>query len=263
MGLTPQTRNRLYGAPGKVPRVWVTLPWGMRVQAHQAVAGLFLDACRDADRECSWKPRRCDGYVNRPIRGSYNPSLHAYALAWDFFATSPGVPPPGGVWTPHNGMPHAFAEPFRRRGFTWGAGWKRADVPHIEWAQAPPGGRIIVVTDPTPPPARPAPRGGFLMALSDAQQGELYNLARNDHEALQALRVKVDHLEAHLTAAHDADVRHRYELRDTLATLARSHHDASVKMAYELRDTLAALTRRLFGVDEKKKNDDEPFWKKK
>lgn len=234
MALLPVTRNRFFGAPGRVAKTTVMTPWGIRAEVHQAVAGVFLAACHEAYATCSWRPRRCDSYANRAIRGSYNPSLHSYALAWDFFATPPTQAPPGGVWTPYNAVPANFAACFIRRGFTWGAYWKRRDVPHIEWSGPPPGAYI-----PYTPPVAAAP-GGFLMALSDSQQGELYNVIRNDHGALQALRVKVDELERKIDAQNEASIAHRYEMRNTLA----------------------ALIRRLFGVDEVRKNDSEPFWKK-
>ncbi len=230
MALRPASRNQLFGAPGRIAKTTVVTPWGLRAEVHRSVAGVFLAACHEAYATCSWRPRRCDSYANRPIRGSYNPSLHSYALAWDFFVTPPTKAPPGGVWTPHNAVPANFAGCFTRRGFTWGARWKRRDIPHIEWSGPPPGAHT-----PYTPPA-----GGFLMALSDNQQGELYNLIRNDHGALQALRVKVDELERKIDSQYGATITH----------------------GYELRDTLAALTRRLFGVDENKKNDHEPFWKK-
>ena len=67
------------------------------------------------------------------------PSLHAWALAVDKFATAEGVAPPGGVWTPDNPMPPEFARHFIRLGFRWGAFFTRRDVPHLEWADEPPG----------------------------------------------------------------------------------------------------------------------------
>lgn len=137
--LTTAQRTAAFGAPGAVDRIVVTTPWGVRTQVHRKVAGVFLAACDDAYRTSRWRPQRVDGYNHRPVRGSSSPSLHGYALAWDFFATGPNVPPPGGVWTPHNGLPADFAACFTRRGFTWGATWARKDVPHLEWAGSPPG----------------------------------------------------------------------------------------------------------------------------
>lgn len=136
--LTTAQRTASFGAPGNVDRIVVTTPWGVRTQVHRKVAGVFLAACNDAHRTSRWRPQRVDGYNHRPVRGSSSPSLHGYALAWDFFATPPNVAPPGGVWTPHNGLPADFAACFTRRGFTWGATWARSDVPHIEWAGYPP-----------------------------------------------------------------------------------------------------------------------------
>lgn len=239
MAITAAQRSRLFGPPGQCPKVNVATPWGIVAQAHPHVAGLFLDACREAVRVSPWRPRRIDSYAFRAIRGSYVPSLHGWAMAWDFFATPPTVPPPGGVWTPYNGVPASFAAPFQRRGFTWGAGWRRADVPHIEWNGPPPGGPTTY--QPLPPTA--ATTRGVFMALSDSQQGELYNLVRNDHAALQALRIEVD------------------GLRANVHTL-QAKVDALNVTGYQLRDSLSALIRRLFGVDEKLKNDHEPFWRK-
>lgn len=138
MALTETQLTRYYGAPGEVDRVTVLTPWGIKVQSHAKVASIFRAACYEADEVSSWKPLRIDSYVNRAIRGSTTPSKHARALAWDFFATPPGVVPPGGVWTPDNALPKDFAHPFTRRGFTWGAVWTRQDIPHIEWNEAPP-----------------------------------------------------------------------------------------------------------------------------
>lgn len=136
--LTTAQRTAQFGAPGNVDRIVVTTPWGVRTQVHRKIAPLFLEACAEAHRSCGWRPQRVDGYNYRVVRGSSSPSLHGWALAWDFFATGPNVPPPGGVWTPANGVPADFARCFTKRGFTWGAVWTRKDVPHIEWAGALP-----------------------------------------------------------------------------------------------------------------------------
>lgn len=116
----------------------ITLPWGMRVQCHRLLVDVMREACWQADAHSGWKPQRVDSFAPRLIRGGSSMSLHAFGLAFDFFATLPGVPPPGGVWTPDNGVSLEFAEHFVRAGFTWGATWAREDVPHIEWAGSPP-----------------------------------------------------------------------------------------------------------------------------
>jgi hypothetical protein len=165
VALSVMQRSSFFGKPGAVDRVTVTTPWGIKVVCHRAVAALFLEACEEAARTCKWRPRRIDGYNHRPIRGSAAPSLHGYALAWDFFATPPNVEPPGGVWTPHNALPSDFALCFTRRGFTWGAFWRRKDVPHIEWAGPPPAARASTrapapaarASTPAPPADPPAP----------------------------------------------------------------------------------------------------------
>lgn len=147
--LTDVERRRIYGQPGQVTRSVVTLPWGMRAQVHDAAKDVFLTACAAADKASPWKPKRVDSFAVRQVRGSTTTSLHSYALAWDIFATGPTVPPPGGVWTPDNGVPAAFAAEFVSRGFTWGATWDRQDVPHIEWA----GGLPVNGGSPAPPAA--------------------------------------------------------------------------------------------------------------
>ena len=143
------TRASIFGQPGQVERVQVVTPWGLPTLCHALIAPLFLAACEDA-AGCAWKPLRIDSYNPRPIRGEDGSSLsewslHAWCLAWDFFATPPGVAPPGGVWTPDNGVTEEFAECFERYGFRWGGRWTdRPDVPHIEWA----GGRPPAVQPP-------------------------------------------------------------------------------------------------------------------
>lgn len=140
-------RSRIFGPPCTPSnhRTYLT-PWGIRVPVHFLVLPRFAAACDLAKRASSWRPLRIDGYNCRTIRGSDEYSIHAWAMAWDFFATPPGVPPPGGVWTPDNAVRPEFAAAFERYGFTWGATFGRRDVPHIEWA----GGRPDPIT--TPPP---------------------------------------------------------------------------------------------------------------
>lgn len=142
--ITGTQRAAIFGQPGKVDRITVTTPWGMRVSVHRLIADRFLQACAAAAK-CAWKPQRVDSYNPRPIRGEDGSdldewSLHAWALAWDFFVTPPNVPPPGGVWTPVNGVPADFAKCFTDLGFRWGATFGRKDVPHIEWPGGLPSG---------------------------------------------------------------------------------------------------------------------------
>lgn len=142
-------RDRIFGPPGQVDRITVVTPWGIKVSCHRLIAAVFLQACRDAYTHSPWRPQRIDSYANRTIRGSTSPSLHAYALAHDFFSTPPNVPPPGGVWTPDDPVTVDFAEHFTRRGFRWGATFTRVDLPHIEW----PGGLpSTTATEATPVP---------------------------------------------------------------------------------------------------------------
>lgn len=136
-------RASIFGQPGHVERDAYLTPWGVPTQCHELILPLFRDACEEAVL-LPWDPQRIDSYNPRPIRGEDGDeldewSLHAWCLAWDFFVTPPNVPPPGGVWTPHNGVPEAFARCFTRRGFRWGGDWtSRRDVPHIEWAGGTP-----------------------------------------------------------------------------------------------------------------------------
>lgn len=132
-------RDRLFGPRCDTARhVLHTTPWGPKVRVHRLLAERFAEACAEAFRASIWTPKRIDSYACRPIRGSSSPSLHSWGLAWDFFATDPGVPPPGGVWKPENTVPETFAQVFIRRGFRWGRNFERQDWPHIEWASAPP-----------------------------------------------------------------------------------------------------------------------------
>lgn len=153
--ITDAARSRIYGPPGKVDKVTITTPWGIKVACHRLIVDVFLDACQEAHDTVTWQPRRIDSYNPRPIRGTENDddpqwSLHAWALAFDFFATPPGIPPPGGVWTPDDAVPATFAACFTRRGFRWGATFKRRDVPHIEWPAGLPDNVTPAEDDMTP-----------------------------------------------------------------------------------------------------------------
>lgn len=149
-------RASVFGQPGRVPRVQVVTPWGIAVQCHELIAPRFAAACQEAHDTVAWTPQRIDSYNPRPIRDTDGDrleewSLHSQALAFDFFATPPNVPPPGGVWTPDNGLPADFAAVFERYGFRWGGRWTtRRDVPHIEWADGRPS--PLTAAPPTAPP---------------------------------------------------------------------------------------------------------------
>lgn len=138
--ITEAERRRTFGDPCTTSnlRTYLT-PWGLRVQVHSLVVQRLAAACDLAKRSSSWVPRRADSYSCREIRGATVWSLHAYGLAWDWFATPPGVVPPGGVWEPDDAVPPHFAAAFEHFGFTWGATFTRPDVPHIEWADGRPG----------------------------------------------------------------------------------------------------------------------------
>ena len=157
--LSARGMSAAYGRPDQIRGVPVQsrLPWApprsgagnvQVVLVHPLLVDVFLDACGAATRNSSWRPRRIDSHVVRPIRGLRKPrgwkigdegtSSHSWCTAWDMFATPSDVPPPGGVWTPANGLPAEFAAEFEKRGFTWGGRWKRTDLPHLEWRQAPP-----------------------------------------------------------------------------------------------------------------------------
>lgn len=158
--------NHRYGRPGSFRPVAVQdrLPWVPRrsdgtvqaVLAHPLIAEEFVAACQAAASASSWTPQRIDSYVPRAIRnyfkgsppkgwrlGDRGTSNHAWATAFDFFATPADVPPPGGVWTPNNGVPPEFAKVFEGRGWTWGGRWRRTDTPHIEFTGEPPAGRLL------------------------------------------------------------------------------------------------------------------------
>ena len=150
--------NEHFGRPKTFAPVQVQtrLPWTPRradgrvqvVLAHPLIAEEFVAACRQAAEVSSWRPQRIDSYVPRAIRGTdtsggwrlgdEGTSRHSWAVAFDFFATPADVPPPGGVWTPDNGVPPDFGSVFESRGWTWGKRWRRVDVPHIEWSAPPP-----------------------------------------------------------------------------------------------------------------------------
>lgn len=131
-------RNRIFGPPGDRARLAAyRTPWGITVSVNRVILPQFKAAC-DKAASVGWRPQRIDNYVVRNIAGTSTPSLHGYGLAFDFFATGPGVVPPGGVYTPQNAVTPAFAACFIEQGFFWGRNFRRRpDVPHIEWA----GGR--------------------------------------------------------------------------------------------------------------------------
>lgn len=149
-------RVRTFGVAGnRRNTVTVRTPWGIDAVCHRLVAERFMLACDEAKIRSPWRPLRIDSFNNRPIRNALSPSLHSWALAWDFFSTPPGVVPPGGVWHPVDAVPPDFAAAFTARGFTWGATFsRRADYPHIEWA-----GGVPAPIPPVIPPQPPAVHG--------------------------------------------------------------------------------------------------------
>lgn len=133
-------RDTIFGRHGDRTRTTqVTTPWGISVTVNKVIREKFLDACNAAAAASSWRPHRIDSYADRPIRGGTEWSLHSYGLAWDFFASDPGVPPPGGVWAETSAPPPAFRNAFAAKGFRLGANYSsRKDYPHIEWAAGAP-----------------------------------------------------------------------------------------------------------------------------
>lgn len=143
-------RRKVFGLPCS-PRVHVVVetPWGIRVRCHRLVADRFLYACRLAVSASEWRPKRIDSYACRAVRGTNTTSLHAYALAWDFFDRP--LPEAVDVWGATNAPDPPFRDAFTKAGFVAGATFtSRKDYPHIEWAagvptkvpdgvQAPPG----------------------------------------------------------------------------------------------------------------------------
>lgn len=143
--LTTAQRDREFGQHCVVERTRVLTPWGDHAWVHDLLVPRFTEACARASRE-SWDPRRIDSYACRNIRGSTNQSLHAWALAWDFFRTDEGVPPPGGVWKPDATFGEDFARHFVHLGFRWGRWFTREDWPHIEWPWGKPGPFVSTIT---------------------------------------------------------------------------------------------------------------------
>lgn len=150
MSISYAQRDKIFGRCDASQHVVVKTPWGIAVRVHRLLAERFKLACERADQRSAWKPHRIDGYACRDIRGSTSTSLHSYAIAWDFFATDPGVPPPGGVWKPDNTVPDDFAAPFIELGFRWGRYFSRQDWPHIEWPHGIPDPLPAQPTQPTP-----------------------------------------------------------------------------------------------------------------
>lgn len=148
--LTDSQRRAAFGAPCQTAQLVTVELWGQRVRAHRLVASQLVRTCQLAHEVLLHRgmghqvPLRVDSYACRPIRTGPEAelragwSLHAYGLAWDLFRTPPGVPPPGGVWTPAAKLPQPLIEVFELAGFTWGGRWTRRDEPHFEWAAPPP-----------------------------------------------------------------------------------------------------------------------------
>lgn len=166
-------RVRIFGVAGnRKNTVIVRTPWGIDAVCHRVVAERFMVACDEAAVRSPWRPLRVDSFAYRPIRNALSLSFHSWALAWDFFSTPPGVPPPGGVWHPDDAVPPDFAAAFTGRGFTWGATFsRRADYPHIEWAAGLPS--VPPPTGPGPGPYRPEVEM-FLYRQSNTKEIKLY-----------------------------------------------------------------------------------------
>lgn len=181
--LTQAQRTKAFGTPGKVRTVTVATPWGDRVVVHELVAARFIEACHNAfhDPYCLWVPQRIDSYNPRPIRGTTDTwSLHAYALAWDFFATSEGVAPAGGVWKPDDTVPPEFARHFVRLGFRWGRWFSRQDWPHIEWAGPPPAPRTSVTIPPKEAAMALLAAGTKAVSIAPTPTGNGYIIVADD-----------------------------------------------------------------------------------
>jgi hypothetical protein len=131
-------RARLYGPHGDPVRyASYQTPWGIKVRVHQLVLPRFKAACARAHRESRWRPRQIGSYVDRPIAGTNTWSLHAWALAWDFFDVPFGAPID--AQGTRNAPDAAFRNAFKAEGFYLGFDFKgNFDAPHIEWASAPP-----------------------------------------------------------------------------------------------------------------------------
>lgn len=153
MRLSESARGRHYGPPCQRSSYLTAELFGLDVVVHRLVHAHLIAAMRLAHRELLRNdamhaaPLRIDSYNCRRIAGSQSWSLHARGLAWDVFRTPPGVPPPGGVYTPHDALHPAFVYALERAGFTWGGRWRRPDRPHFEWSSAPPPAALTSALD--------------------------------------------------------------------------------------------------------------------
>lgn len=161
MALTSAQRLLTYG-----PLVWhglnrgvatdqlrgLVTPWGTKIRVHHLVADHWAATMARAAVEVpEFVPRRSDSFVPRLIRNSTAVSMHAYGLAVDWFMNPYPTSPPGGVWTPYELQTpefKAWVAVWVRAGFRWGGTFSRTDLPHIEWAGAPP----LAAADVAPPP---------------------------------------------------------------------------------------------------------------
>lgn len=118
-------------------RTSYTTPWGISVQVHRLVLGAFQAACEDAAKSSTWRPALIGSYANRPnVNNRSVTSLHAWALAWDFYSTPRYQ---SDIQGPTFAPPAEFRAAFKRHGFYVGAEFSHVkDYPHIEWAAAPP-----------------------------------------------------------------------------------------------------------------------------
>lgn len=137
-------RTRIFGPPCSMNRLVRAELWGQRVLVHVLLHDHLIHTARAAHEALNAVgahlalPKRIDSYNCRRIAGSSSWSLHAWGLAFDIFRTPPGVPPPGGVYTPTLALHPAFIDAFEDHGWRWGGRWARPDRPHFEWNGVPP-----------------------------------------------------------------------------------------------------------------------------
>ena len=156
-----------YGYPGTVEKslVRVPCPWPLKIEGTVQSSILIHKKCADSLKRVLaeiWD--RCgddikkiaalkydiyDGtYVDRPMRGSTQTSMHAYGCAIDFDAEDNPFHEAKHLFTPDS----IIVEAFEREGWTWGGRWSAAskDWMHFQAAR-------ISGADPVPMPP-PIPR---------------------------------------------------------------------------------------------------------
>jgi hypothetical protein len=104
---------------------------GLRaISVHAGLVPYWQQTYEAACRETGWRPSRIDSYNPRLIRGSRQWSLHAVALAWDFFDKDVPVD----VWGTASAPPMDWLLVWERAGFRLGAQYRiRKDYPHVEF----------------------------------------------------------------------------------------------------------------------------------